>query len=46
MPRVAEDDLELEDKEQIREEVEMLLRELRVDYVDVLIADCPPEWGS
>lgn len=31
------------DREQIRGEVDMLLSELKVDYVDVLVADCPPE---
>lgn len=31
------------DKEQIRQEVQMLLSELKMEYVDLLIADCPPE---
>ncbi|CAE7442403.1 AKR1D1 [Symbiodinium sp. CCMP2592] len=31
------------DREQVRCEVDMLLRELQVDYVDLLVADCPPE---
>jgi len=31
------------DREQVRNEVDMLLRELRVDFVDLLTADCPPE---
>jgi len=31
------------DREQIRGELEMLLSELKLDYVDLLIADCPPE---
>lgn len=31
------------DREQVRSEVDMLLSELQVDYVDLLVADCPPE---
>lgn len=31
------------DREQLRQDLEMLLSELRLEYVDVLIADCPPE---
>ncbi|CAE7342639.1 XYL1 [Symbiodinium natans] len=33
----------VKDREQVRGEVDMLLSELKVDCVDLLIADCPPE---